>query len=261
MLIFLIVLFFLLVKGLCVVLKVEQPDKRTVETVGLPVTIWCNVMKNNPDALPEETSDFMYELASREAYENIYVVGSFNAIKFSGAIDTIKIDSLSYGEVLNYTWQCFRYAPKESLQALAKLTDMVWAVDGKDGPKNVLVGDNSWGIVQNPYPKAAKLVYQFKNFFTSGFGKILFGSFGLELLVLLIISAGMFAKKRCSFIHILPLFCYDFGTMLLLSGRDYRFFLFNIPLWLPVLFLMFRDDRGMKSDAHPAENERKEVSA
>lgn len=236
---------FLLVKILYDELGVEQPDRRTMETVGLPLTVWCNVMQKNPDALPEETQKFMYALATQEAYESEYVVGSFNNIKWSGTIDNEKIDALTYGDVLRYTCQCFRYAPKASFEALAKLTDMVWAVDGKDAPITPTVADNSWEIVKKSYPKSELFVNQEKAFFSSGFGKILFGSIGFELLIMVIFAVSMFAKKRFAFIHMLPLFCYDFGTMLLLSGSDYRFFLLNIPLWLAVLFLMLFDETKM----------------
>lgn len=235
-------LFFLLVKVFYAILDVESPDKRVLETVGFPLTVWCNVMQKNPDALPKETEEFMYELADKEAYENDYRAGSFNDIKWKGTIDNAKIDSLSYGTVLKYTFQCFRYAPRESFEAVAKLTDMVWSLIGDEYPADVGVEKNPWEIGERPVPQINLFVGQLKLFLRSGFGRILFGSYGFELLMMLGISAAMYAKRRSCFIHVLPLFCYDFGTMLLLSGDDYRFFLLNIPLWLPVIFIMLRDE-------------------
>ncbi len=235
-----IAVFFLSVKMLYAVLDVETPDKRIVETAGLPATILCNVMKESPGDLPKETQQVMYSLATKEAYENIYVTGSFNSIKWK-EFDSQAFDKLSYGAILKYTAECFYYAPKASLRALTKLTDTVWAIDGKDGNIRVEVVDNSWWIKPNPVPKLEIFVNQMQSFFMEGAGRILFGALGCELLCMLVVAAIVFSKGQLSWIHAIPLFCYDYGTMLLLSGPDWRFFLLNLPLWLPIVFLMLKD--------------------
>ena len=234
---------FSLVKITYAALDVQKPNSRVLETVGLPVTIWCNVMQKNPDSLPEKTQEVMYRLASPEAYINNYSTGSFNSIKWSGQMDTAAIDNFSYGEVIDYTVQCFVYAPTASLEALAKLTDMVWAVDGKDEPITPTVTENSWGIEKKPFSNAEILMNQMKTFFSAGFGKILFGAIGFMLLAMVIVALALLAIGRSSFLHILPLFCYNFGTMLLLSDADYRFFLLNLPLWMCVIFVMIQDKK------------------
>lgn len=244
-----IMFFFLLVKFTYIELKVEQPNSRIVEIVGLPVTIWCNVMKKTPDVLPENTVETMHELASQNSYEDYYSTGSFNSIKYTGLIDLAKINSLSYWDILKYTYQCFRYAPKASFEAFAKLTDIVWGIDGKVTPKlSEVKEDNPWGIVKKPYLSAELFTRQNIAFFSSGFGKVLFGSIGFEMLCMFALATNLFASNRFSFIHLLPLFCYDFGTMLLLSTDDYRFFLLNLPLWLPVIFLMLHDRKKLVLD-------------
>lgn len=242
-----IVLCFSLVKISYTQLGVTKPGQRTAETVGLPLTVWCNVMQKDPQALPEATRDLMYEFASPEAYAYEYEPGSFNSIKWSGKFDAARVNQLSYQDVLKYTAQCFIHAPGTSIEALAKLTDVVWAIDGKDEPLYPVILENTWGISPRPFLRAEKLTDHVRSFFSSGLGRVFFGSIGFELLMMLLAAAVLYAKKRCSFIHILPLFCYDFGTMLLLSGRDYRFFLLNLPLWIPVLFLMVRDEKMFRA--------------
>lgn len=233
--------FCIMVQFLYSFLEVEQADKRVIETVGLPVTIWCNVMQNNPDVLPEESREFMYSLATKESYENNYITGNFNTIKFSGNIDTNKIDELSYWEVLKYTLQCFQCAPKESLEALAKLTDIIWDIDGKFGPITPGVVENNYSIYTNHYLHAETIVNQVKVFFADGFGRIIFGSFGFMILVLLIVSLLLFVNRRKSILHIIPILVYNFGTMLLLSGDDYRFFILTTPIWIPLIFVMLKE--------------------
>lgn len=236
------------VKILYIGLGVEAPGKRTVELVGLPATVWCTVMQKNSVALPDKTRDVMYSLASPDAYKYIYKEGNFNSIKWDEEFGVDGVNEMSYGNIFEYTWHCFRYAPSESMEGIAMLTDIVWAVDGEELPIQVEVCENSWGISEKPYPGVQTLCRQIRKVFSSGVGRVLFGSIGFEILAMIVLAAMMLSKGRTSFIHIIPLLCYDFGTMLLLSGPDYRFFLFNLPLWLPVVFTMFADKKVIRSE-------------
>ncbi len=227
-------------------MNVQSPDRRMLETIGLPVTIWCNVMKENPDSLPEDTREIMYTFASQEAYTNYYSVGSFNSIKWSGEINTSLIDQVSYSDVIKYTTQCIRYAPKASLKAVAHLTSLVWSIDGYENPVGVGVTTNDWGLETIPKEYDMGFTYQMKMIMAAGIGKVIFGSFGFMLLTILGAGLYLMTKKRVSIIHFVPIFLYDFGTMLLLSGADYRFFLLTTTIWIPILWLMYRDETCWK---------------
>lgn len=108
------------------------------------------------------------------------------------------------------------------------------------------IDDNTYGIEENHLPLAEKIVEQMQDFFSAGIGKFLFGSIGLELLFMLVVALLLLAQRRMVGIHVIPLLCYDFGTMLLLSGSDYRFFLLNIPLWMPIIYIMLKDEATWK---------------
>lgn len=223
-------------------LKVEPPDKRIVETIGLPATIWCNVMKKNPQALPEETRNVFYQFATQEDYETKYITGSFNSIKWA-TFDEYKMDKLTYAGVLKYTVQCFQYAPKESYEAIIKLTSLVWNVNHGKYPMEVNVIENNYGFKKDPSIIFKPIVDFMKQMCNFKLINIFFGSTGFHLLILLIIALLLLTNRRSSILHIIPLLCYDFGTMILLSGDDYRFFLFNIPLWFPIIFIMLKDKK------------------
>lgn len=236
----------LLVQGLYAVLNVEKPGSRTLETVGLPATIWCSVMQKTPEALPEDTRAILYEIATQEQYEANYLDGNFNSIKWSGA-NVSRIDKISYPDVLKYTVQCFVYSPKASCEAFAKLTSMVWGIDETKDTFVVVTSAEQIGADFSLRGRAAEFFNQYKDFFaSSGFLKTLFGSYGVQTLVLLAVGLVLLAKNRIGILHAMPLFCYNFGTMLLLSGPDYRFFVYNIPVWLAVLFLMVKDNAVLK---------------
>ena len=70
------------------------------------------------------------------------------------------IDGMSYGDVLKYTLQCFRYAPGESIEALAKLTDQVWGITGSEEPKSPFIDDNQYGITPKPVAGVDGFVHQ-----------------------------------------------------------------------------------------------------
>ena len=46
---------------------------------------------------------------------------------------------------------------------------------------------------------------------------------------------------------IFPMLIYDFGTMLLLTGPDFRFFHFNFVIIIPLLYLILSDQAPKKS--------------
>ncbi len=243
------------VQGIYAVLNVEKPGNRTLETVGLPATIWCSVMQKTPEALPEDTRAIMYEIATQEQYEAIYSDGSFNSIKWNGANISV-IDEMSYSEVLKYTVQCFVYSPRASLEAFAKLTDTVWGIDEIHASFWVGASAEQVGVDSSPHSKLAGYFNQYKNFFASSrVLKTMFGSYGMQIIILLAVGMVLLAKKRVSILHAMPLFCYNFGTMLLLSGPDYRFFVFNIPVWLAILFLMLKDKTELKIKRCKKKNE------
>ncbi len=236
-----VVVLYVVVKAVYSFMGLPETPKRKLETIGFPMTVICNVMKYNPEALPEDTRNALYGVASQESYELGYVTGSFNSIKFSNYIDVNRVDELTYKTTLRYTYECFRYAPRESFEAAARLTDMFWDFNGEYGPIGPVFIDNDYGFCSQPVKGFDSVVGFITKAGTIGPGKIIYGSLGSLMLIEITIAAVLFASRRRSFIHILPMFFYNYGTMLLLSGDDYRFFLYTIILWIPIVFMMFKD--------------------
>lgn len=236
-----VVALYAVVKAVYSFMGLPETPKRKLETIGFPMTVICNVMKYNPMALPEDTRNALYGVASQESYELGYVTGSFNSIKFSSYIDVNRVDELTYKTTLRYTYECFRYAPRESFEAVAKLTDMFWDFNGDYGPIGPVFIDNDYGFNSKPVKGFDSFVGFITRIGTIGPGKIIYGSLGTLMLIEITVAAVLFASRRRSFIHILPMFFYNYGTMLLLSGDDYRFFLYTVILWIPTVFIMFKD--------------------
>ena len=235
----------LLILGpLYTLLDVEKPDQRHTETMGLPLTIIGNVVREAPERLNDEVKEYVYSIASQEEWEQHYVCGSFNSIKWNGA-DTSVVDESSYLKTLKITWECIKAAPGSSFRALFKLTGMVWGIGV----------DVDWGVK----PRYAETVCGTDYGGIALLGYLLFGLNGLStvikyplcftgfmnlLVVLYILCRGNLRsrnyRKRC--LLCLSILVYNLGTMLLLTGNDFRFFYYTLPVLPLALLSLSRHD-------------------
>lgn len=210
-----IILFILIKCCLYSALGVSNPGNRKVETLGLPMTIIGNVVKESPDKLDSETLSFAYSIAPPEIWQEYYLCGDFNNIKFNAPINTQPIEDAGYLKVLDYALRCFKASPKVAFKALVDVTKMVYAFSG----------DINW----NPEFIPPKLLSPIINSSL----KYIFLYIGLENLIVL-----LFALAKNKFFWVLPLFIHNFGTMLLLTGPDYRFFYLSYPAAPILVFLI-----------------------
>lgn len=235
-------------------LNVEKPKERVTEMTGLPLTILGNVVKEAPEKLDEETLNFAYSIAPKKDWEDFYVCGSFNHLKFQGfeppRFNKHLIEEAGVAKMLRITAQCFKRAPEESLSALIALTDIVYSLERIDG-------DWDWAIMEYgrinhniTYSGNVQLASILKNYKSLIYKTILryFRIIGIALLfiTILVVSKTNFRKfddwKRL-FIC-LPIYSYDFGTMLLLSGSDSRFFYSTLLLAPLIAVIMLREKKS-----------------
>ena len=238
-----LVVFLIAVKGpVYYSLHVDAPDNRISEIMGLPLTVIGNVAKESPGAMDEEIKEFAYSIASPEEWQEKYICGNFNSIKWKGANLTV-VNESSIWKIIKITLKCFVSAPKASLRAFFSLTDLVYGIE------NGLEMDASPGIVQNNYEiefkgnhNITEFLQKYKSLMTQSLFKYCWNvGFTILVILILILAKNDLSKyqdwKRI-FLY-LPIFTYDFGTMLLLTGSDNRFFFVNYlvcPLLICVAF-------------------------
>lgn len=224
-------LLFAAVKGpVYSFLKVEKPDQRVVETVGLPMNVIGNVVTQNPEAMDEELQEFVYAIAPQEVWDAAYKTGNYNSFKWYHADNSV-VERAGAKRVLQMMFKCFRLAPLESAQGLFALTDLVYAVEGE-------AEDGLW--IMGP-DEGRALIRIYESFFVSTIFRYL-RYIGLTLAALLaLILARCRLNSRQDWKKILlclSVFCYDFGTMLLLTGPDYRVFFVSFLVFPPLVLLM-----------------------
>lgn len=227
-------------------LDVEKPGKRHLETMGLPLTIIANVTKEYPASLDEETAHFVYQIADQEIWEENYDCGNFNSIKWNNNIDLSIVEETSIVDILKMTVRCFKTAPQSSCMALFMLTDMVYSIEGEiEGDFLPRIHDNELGITSQGNEQLRSGLLWYREIVTNTIFKYI-RYIGVSILIMLaFILSKSNLKKWNDWKRILlciPIFLYNFGTMLLLTSYDSRFFYVSYLVCPMVVLVMIIEE-------------------
>ncbi len=224
-------------------LDVQKPGNRVVETTCMPMTVIANAVNEAPEKLDKDIIDFLYSVAPKEQWQEHYVTGSFNSVKFRG-INSEPIENAGHAVILGMMLRCFIQAPYASLRGFAVLTKIVYSIFGfNDWGISPKTGDNDYGIDKGGIRPLQSMFYLYAQV-TRAILKQFFWHIGVLLLALVIlILAKADLMKFCLAV---PVIAYDFGTMLFLGGNDFRFFYVTYLVFpLAVLVLL----RGGESES------------
>jgi hypothetical protein len=222
-------------------LKVSYPDNAYTEAIGLPMVIMGNVMVKNPQALPDETKNFLLAIAPGEEWKNQYIPNEYNSVKTLWHVSDF-VSNISAKDFAGMTLKTIRSDKRNSFLAVKTVTSSVWGIFGEF--ENVHVFSEKESLLNEPnlWVKFLKnSLFAFDNLIVSipllgG----LFTKIGLHMLLLLL--AGIFSLYKNgakALLLITPPVVYNLGTMLLLcTVKDLRFFHFNVVITLPFLFVL-----------------------
>ena len=224
-------------------LDVQNPAQRQVETLGLPMTVIGAVASQNPDALDPETKEFVYRVSPKEVWEEAYILGDYNAIKYHDRTNNDVIEEYGRGKVLAMMVRTAVSDPKNALSGLVALTKQLFGLSGAamDFALPRVVGQHDV-IKQVPNIPMMKVLKTYAEGVKTYLSHI-FLHLGIQHFILLaFLLAKVKLKKRLDWsklLVVLGVFCYNFGSGLLLTsyGDIYRFFFYTFPL-MPVLLLM-----------------------
>lgn len=229
-------------------LKVEAPGERSVEMLGLPLTVISACAKYAPETLDGETAEFVSRLAPREVWEDHETRGNFNAVKWDPRTDTSVVEEYGAGKVISMAARCFVRAPLCALQSLIRLTDVVYTVsDDYNYCDYPLITDNPYGLSTQGVPflqKACNTVSGVLNLTLPWLFQYV-GAMHFVLLTVLLAKCRFRRKADWKkILCVLTVFIYNFGTALLLTGAadSSRFFHYTFMLTPLLLALLLRDD-------------------
>ena len=220
--------------------NVASPGARQEEVLGLPMTILAEVYISTPDKLSPKALDFMSCLATLEEWFGNYQTGNFNSIKGSSSLPLVDlIENEGARTVLRYTVQAFLASPIPALRGFAALTQMVWNPVSYPG----------WGnttpyslITEAGFEANQRLANMLSSFSSSAESFLLYlftGCIGMMILIAMFAAVTNVGRGKLGrAFMIFPMLIYDFGTMLLLTGPDFRFFHFNFVIIIPLLYLI-----------------------
>lgn len=249
---------------------VTSPDRRQVEMLGLPMTVIGSAVTYAPEHLDGETLDFAYAVAPKEVWEQRFAdsdvsvsylpksldvgqllpaYGDFDNVKWSKLTNLDVIEEYGPFRVIKIALSCVRRAPIASLKGLIKLTEPVYTLSGDHLYMAVpRLSSNPYGVTPGGVPLLQKL-----NILVSAGLNLMFPHLFLYTGVMHLALIGLalacldFRRKGTvkRLFALLPVFCHNFGTMLLLTtaGDSSRLFYCTFPL-MPVLALMLLKDAG-----------------
>lgn len=209
-------------------LNVSKPGNRVVETMGLPLTVIANVAKENPEAMDGELSDYIYNIVSQQNLEKYYNCGDYNSIKFSSFVDHDIVEKKGRLYALKMMGKSIVYSPKSAMKSFFCLTDIVYGFStGRDGKVRYNIMENAEGVGYSGNRSLKVFFDTYANFCDSS--KLIYlRTYGVLLWLLLFalcLKMEWFsAKSYRRLLFVLPIFIYDFGTMLFLMGAESRFF-------------------------------------
>lgn len=236
------------IKGpLYTAMDVQSPDKRQIETLGLPMTVIGAVVKYAPESLDEETLEFAYKVAPKEVWEEKYLYGTYNVVKWDDRTDNLVIEEYGAPKVLSMMVRSFMASKQVASRGLIRLTRWVFTFRESFGITLPAVSDNPYGILESDGGFLKKFCISSINFVNTHLSYPLFHMGIWHFLLIAATLAKCNLKKFRDWkkiFFVLPVFAYNYGTSLLLTGAEDagRFFLYMFPLIPVYLVFLFKDE-------------------
>lgn len=221
-----------------------RSDTEVIQTVGMPMSIIGNAVVETPEKIDQDITEFAYRIAPREVWDERFARGNFNLMKYGGIHNQAPIEEAGVYDIFVMGLRCLRESPEASVDSWFALTDFVYGLDIQDKADiDVMKNDirtNDYGLEPAGISSLASLLGLYARVFRlKGFN--IFRKLGFAVLMLLtVMLSRMGWRSYASWKRLffgLPVLAYDFGTMMLLSGHDSRFFFVTFTV-VPVLIIM-----------------------
>ena len=227
---------------------VTSPDKRQIETLGLPMTIIGAVVTHTPEALDEDTREFAYKVAPKEVWEENYKDGSYNYVKWNDRTNNDVIEEYGTQKVISMMFKSINASKRVAITSLIKLTDASYSLtDNYDKFVYPGIVENEYGITQSINGRTAAICEAYRDFIKDFFSYPFLHLGFLHLILIVSVLSKCRLKKINDWkkiLFIIPVFAYNFGTTILLTGIDdaTRFFFYTYLLIPTMLVFLYRKD-------------------
>jgi hypothetical protein len=241
---------------------VEKAGSRTTEVVGICMVMMGNALVEAPQLLSQEVIDFLYSVEPENVWEEYYKLGDWNNVKWkSEDMQFQAIEETGTKKILEYTADTLYRCPNQCIRAFLAVTGMVWQTDGerhwKDAyRKYAKVSDLNLETEDSPCMSLFKsyefdlngaeyireLQEQYIDIVENSPLAYIFCYVGLLNMIIILL---LFSRKKHilgTFLTVLPVVAYSYGTALLLSAYDCRFFYYTYGCFFVIMFIILSRD-------------------
>ena len=245
---------------------VENPKSRTSESAAFPVAVIGEIAARHPEKMDPELREFAYKVASPEVWQERYVTGKYNSIKFSlPTANKEAMDEYGIFKIGGLMFKALGAEPKAAIKAMIKSTDLTYNItDDLDWTIYPYIARNDYNIKYEGDNKLKTFLSDYNEFFRTSPMRGIFWMLGtINLLVVAAICAKLRRGKHMwsKLLIAGSMLIYNFCTMMLLAGGDFRFFYYSYSVLPLILLVLFRkDDADDNNPSLPVHTEGKHKS-
>ena len=229
--------------------RICPPSNRQMEVLGMPMTILSSVYMKDRSVLSPEAIRFLDSLTTQEEWNTVFQFGNFNSIKFVSSLPLAdRIEQEGTAAILKYTAEAISRSPIWSTKAFITLTREVWDPLSNVGGYTPYCSDiviDGIGVTFEGNQALAQILTVWGETTDSLFLSLFTKNVGMMILIAMFTAVANVGRGKLGrAFMIFPMLIYDFGTMLLLTGGDFRFFHFNFVIIIPLLYLILSGSKN-----------------
>ena len=215
----------------------------------MPMTILSSVYMKDRSVLSPEAIRFLDSLTTQEEWNTVFQFGNFNSIKFVSSLPLAdRIEQEGTAAILKYTAEAISRSPIWSTKAFITLTREVWDPLSNVGGYTPYCSDiviDGIGVTFEGNQALAQILTVWGETTDSLFLSLFTKNVGMMILIAMFAAVANVGRGKLGrAFMIFPMLIYDFGTMLLLTGPDFRFFHFNFVIIIPLLYLILSGSKN-----------------
>lgn len=223
--------------------RICPTSNRQMEVLGMPMTILSSVYMKDRSVLSPEAIRFLDSLTTQEEWNTVFQFGNFNSIKFVSSLPLAdRIEQEGTAAILKYTAEAISRSPIWSTKAFITLTREVWDPLSNVGGYTPYCSDiviDGIGVAFEGNQALAQILTVWGETTDSLFLSLFTKNVGMMILIAMFTAVANVGRGKLGrAFMIFPMLIYDFGTMLLLTGGDFRFFHFSFVIIIPLLYLI-----------------------
>ncbi len=231
-------------------LHVKPAENLQEETLGLPLSVIDAVAAFDSDSLDEKTRAEIYRITPEKVLKENFEYSGYNTVKWNKDNNKAVIEEYGAKKILQLAFSCFKASPKTAVHELLYITSGGWGLINEDAfllKNNELYFDTpaidykldfrTEGIPALQKVSAA-YTYSFAVIFPLIFLSL--GIMYMAIIFVILVKRRLRSKEGLKrILFALPVFSYNFITMLLLSSAEdtIRFFYYTF-LVTPLLLVM-----------------------